>query len=423
MKEDFLHYIWKYQLLDFSRIQTVQNEPVQVIFPGIHNHDSGPDFLNAKLRIDDQVWVGTVEIHLNSSHWYWHQHEIDENYDAVILHVVWDHDVDVFMKNNLPLPTLELKHLVSQELLENYKNLSKNSSKWIPCEDQLSKLDSFLVNNWLERLFIERLEKKAIAIQELLSNDNNNWDAVLFSFLAKNFGLNKNGLAFYELSRSFPFSLFQRLLNEPKKLESLLFGQGGFLEQDKEDVYHKQLKKEYDFLKIKYDLHPKPNQNFQFFRMRPSNFPTIRIAQLTSLYADNYGLFSKLMTVDQTKDYYQFFDIQMNEFWKTHYTFDKASKKSSKKLTRSFIDLVIINTIIPLKFAYMKARDKDSGVEILQLINEIKPEKNSVVDKFRDLGIAARSAFESQALLQLKNNYCATKRCLDCAIGNKILRS
>ena len=228
MKEEFLHYLWKYQLLNVSQLFTTKEESVLVVSPGIHNHDAGPDFLNARLQVDDQTWIGNVEIHLKSSDWYWHQHENDPNYDAVILHVVWDHDVEVFMKNEQTLPTIELKHFVSEVLLANYKKLSKISVRWIPCEQQIQTIDSFVLENWMERLYVERLERKSLFIQSLLKETQNDWDAVLFLLLAKNFGLNKNGDAFFQLAKSIPFSIVRKESFELERLNALLFGQAGF---------------------------------------------------------------------------------------------------------------------------------------------------------------------------------------------------
>jgi hypothetical protein len=423
MKEDFLHYVWKYQLLDISQIQTIQHELLTVISPGMHNHDSGPDFLNARIQIEDQTWIGTVEIHLKSSDWYWHQHENDPNYDSVILHVVWDHDVEVFMKNEQALPTLELKHFVNADLLAKYQKLSQNPVHWIPCEQQMNQVDDFVRRNWLERLYIERLERKSIWIQSLLQQTKNDWDAVLFLLLAKNFGLNKNGDAFFQLAKSIPFSILRKEAYDAEKLNALFFGQAGFLEEIVQEPYTMELKKEYEYLKHKYALQSLTKQQFHFFRMRPSNFPTIRIAQLAALYSRSQSLFSQLMEARSSEVIYGLFGISLNDFWKTHYTFSKASKKSQKKLTTAFVDLLIINTIVPLQFAYQRMIGKHNEEAMLSLLASLKPEKNAIISKFEALNIPVENAFDSQALLELKNNYCAPKRCLECAIGNALLKT
>lgn len=424
MKEEFLHFMWQYKLFDVNNLKSELNETIQIIKPGAHNNNSGPDFLNAQLKINDQLWAGNVEIHINSSDWYAHKHENDENYDAVILHVVWCHDSEVFMKNNKPIPTLELKSLVNEDLLGNYHNLFYKTLRWIPCEKEIVNVDSFLMGNWLERLYVERLENKSVLIKELLSRSNNDYEAVLFQLLARNFGLKINGDAFLQLVQSFSFSTLRKVCFNEQELSALLFGQAGFLEKDIENEYFIQLKKEYDYLKHKHNLEPISNNLFQFFRMRPTNFPTIRIAQLVALFHKHQNLFSKLMQLNKIEDFYSLFSVEVNDFWKEHYTFETESKKTLKKLTKSFVDLLLINTIIPLQFVYKQSKGEEVNEEdFFKLIKQIKPEKNSIIDKFSDLKIGITSAFDSQALLELKNNYCTEKRCLQCAIGNHLLRA
>ncbi|WP_437823980.1 DUF2851 family protein [Tenacibaculum mesophilum] len=421
MKEEFLHFIWQYKLFSKANLISVKGETVEVLNTGSHNTNSGPDFLNTKLKIDGQLWVGNVEIHIKSSDWYAHHHEKDVNYDAVILHVVWEYDSDVFMKNNHPLPTVELQKIVQEDVLVNYRKLFLKERRWIPCEKQIGEINSFLLNNWLERLYFERLENKSVVIKKLLQKSNNDYEAVLFQLLAKNFGLKVNGTAFLELAQSFDFSVLRKVRFNEEQLSALLFGQAGFLADEIEESYYKQLKNEYVYIKHKYRLQSLIKHRFQFFRMRPNNFPTIRIAQLVALYNKYESLFSRLMDVNKIEGFYNLFTVEVNEFWKTHYTFGSESKKSVKILTKSFIDLLIINTIIPLKFVYEQARGEVNEESLLKLIQQIHPEKNSIINKFDELKIKAKNAFESQALLELKNNYCQNKKCLSCNVGNFIL--
>ncbi len=422
MKEEFLHFLWQYKLMDVNRLKSTINEDIQIVKSGTYNKNSGPDFLNAHLKINNQLWIGNVEIHVNSSDWYLHKHEEDENYDAVILHVVWQHDVDVYMKNNIPLPTLILKDYVANNLLNNYQKLFSKEQRFIPCQNQLKEVDSFLFNNWLERLYFERLKNKSVLIKELLTNSNNDYEAVLFQLLAKNFGLKVNGEAFLQLAQSFDFSILRKVRFNEIHLSALLFGQAGFLDEEKEVLYQKELKKEYKYLQHKYKLLPITNRKFQFFRMRPTNFPTIRIAQLVAIFHKQDNLFSKLMKLNKIEDFYTLLSVEVNDFWKSHYTFETQSKNSVKKLTKSFIDLLLINTIIPLKFVYEASRGEEAQENVLSLVKELKSEKNSVITKFLDLKIISKNAFESQALLELKNTYCTKKRCLQCAIGNSLLK-
>jgi hypothetical protein len=421
MNEDFLHYVWKYQLFSVHDLKTTTKEELTIIKIGSHNHNSGPDFLNSQLKIENQLWAGNVEIHLKSSDWYAHHHEIDENYDAVILHVVWEDDADVFMKDNKPLPVLVLKDFVFTSALNNYRNLFSTKQRWIPCETDISFVDDFTIENWKERLFFERLERKSTEMNLLLMENHNDFEAVLFQLLAKNFGLKVNGDAFMNLAKSFDFSILRKVRFDEQQLAALLFGQAGFLEEVIEDEYHQQLKKEYKYLRHKYNLQPIVNMQFSFFRMRPPNFPTIRVSQLVSLYYLHQQLFSKMMQTETLKGFYELFDVTVNPFWKTHYTFDKVSKSSSKKLTKSFIDLLLINTIIPLKFLYQKNRGEVNENDFLVILQKIKSEKNSIISKFDEIGIKAKNGYETQSLLELKNNYCTKKRCLQCAIGIKLL--
>ena len=423
MKEEFLYYIWQYKLFSKRDLCTTENQQITILKSGIHNKKSGPDFLNSQVNIDDQLWAGNVEMHVKSSDWYLHKHEEDVNFDAVILHVVWEHDSVVFMKNNKPLPTLALKHFVDEKLLLNYKGLIDRQQSWILCENQIENTDTFLIENWLERLYFERLEQKAIFIKELLQQTNYDFEAVLFQLIAKNFGLKVNGDSFLQLAKSIDFSIIRKVCFDEQKLTALFFGQAGFLEREVEENYHRLLTKEYDYLKHKYNLKSIANEQFQFFRMRPHNFPTIRIAQLTSLFFTHQNLFSKLMSITKKEEFYTLFSFSIQEFWKTHFTFESISKKSLKKLSKPFIDLLLINTIIPLKFVFLQSRGEVGEEEIMELIKQLSSEKNSIISNFSDLKIKSKTALESQALLELKNNYCTKKRCLECAVGNNLLRN
>ena len=325
------------------------------------------------------------------------------------------------MKNNLPLPTLVLNKLVNPLVLSNYRSLLFTQKDWIPCEKSIDKIDDFTLENWKERLFFERLEQKSSVIKNLLEQEHNNFEAVLFQLLVKNFGLKINGDAFLTLAKSIDFSVVQKVNFNEHQFAALLFGQAGFLEEVQENDYHLQLKNEYQYLQHKYHLQPILKAQFSFFRMRPNNFPTIRIAQLVALFSKQKNLFSKLINLKELKEFYDLFAIEMHPFWKTHYHFNSVSKKSHKKLTKSFIDLLIRNTILPLKFLYQKNRGAVDEDSFLQLLKKIKPEKNSIISKFSDLGVWSKNAFDTQALLELKNNYCAPKQCLQCAIGKTIL--
>lgn len=423
MHEDFLHYLWKHKKIDVLRLVTTDFETVDIISIGQHNLNSGPDFFNAQLRIANQLWAGNVEIHLKSSDWFLHNHETDKAYDNVILHVVWEHDTDVFRKDNSKLPTLVLKDFVKEATIKNYYALMNNAQQWINCENDFDQVDDFLIQNWLERLYIERLEYKSEVILGLLKTSNNDWESVLFKMLSKNFGLKVNGDAFLSLANSFDFSIVRKLQSNINQLEALFFGQADLLNETIEDAYYNNLQNEYKFLKQKFKLQNVGVLPFQYFRLRPTNFPTIRIAQLAMLYHSYHHLFSKLIDLSKLKNFYAIFtDHTTTAYWQSHYTFGKTSKPSQKTISKSFVDLLLINTIIPLQYCYQKQNGNDNHENIIRLIQEIKSEKNSIVDKFQSLKPVSTSAMQSQALLQLKQSYCDQNKCLQCVIGNNILK-
>ena len=421
MKEDFLHYIWQHKKFDTSNLKTVNGEAITLVSVGQHNLNSGPDFFNAQLKIDQQLWAGNVEIHLITSDWFAHNHETDKAYDNVILHVVWEYDTDIYRKDNSIIPTLELKQYVSNTALKNYKKLFSKSQKWINCENDFSNVDNFVIQNWLERLYFERLERKSIEIDILLKASTNNWEAVLFKMLAKSFGLKVNGDAFLSLANSCDFSIVKKLQSKTLSLEALFFGQAGLLENNIEDGYYVELQKEYTFLKQKFRLNSLGTVPLQFFRLRPPNFPTVRLSQLANLYSKHHHLFAEIIETNSIKDFYSLFSVGTSIFWETHYTFSKSSKQSKKQLTKSFIDLLLINSIIPIKFSYAKYQGKIINNEIIDLIENIASEKNSIVNTFNSLKPVSNSALQSQALIQLKANYCDKNRCLQCVIGSTLL--
>lgn len=421
MKEDFLHHVWQHKKFAVTKLQTTTGESIQILNSGQFLQLAGPDFFNAQLVIGNQKWAGNIEIHLKSSDWYLHQHEKDTAYDSVILHVVWEHDTPVFRENNTEIPTVELKKYVPLEEVHKYQSLVATKA-WIYCENQIAQIPSFVFDHWLTRLYFERLERKSAEIEKLLSDSNNDWEAVLFCMLAKNFGLNTNGLAFLDMAKGIPFSVIRKEAFSLVKLESLFFGQANMLSYDFQDQYAKNLGQEYDYLAHKYNLKEIGYTSVAFFKHRPDNFPTIRLAQLAALYHKEHNLFSKLMQTNTLSDLYSLFNVSVSEYWDTHYNFDKISSKKRKKISTSFMDLLILNTIVPLKFAYDKFRNQANEEALLSIVEAIPSEKNAIIEKFKEIGVISTSAFESQALLQLKNEYCEAKKCLQCAIGLQLLK-
>jgi len=422
MKEDFLHYLWKFKKFDSSDLRTKNGEILRIINEGQYLQLAGPDFFNAQISIDNQKWAGNVEIHIKSSDWYVHHHEQDSAYESVILHVVWEHDTEIFRNNNTEIPVLELKGYVSKSTLDHYHSLISPKS-WIYCEKQLDSVDDFTLNNWLERLFFERLERKENEIEMVLVKTNQDWEAVLFVMLAKNFGLNTNGILFSKVAESVPFSIIRKESFELENLEALLFAKAGLLMSEKEDWYYHNLVNKSNYLINKYQLEPSFFEPVQFFKHRPDNFPTLRLSQLANLYHIQQQLFSKVIAFNSADQIYDLFKISVSEYWQTHYQFDKVSPKKKKMLSKSFIDLIIINTIIPIQFTYARSQGKAISENLIALLNPIAPESNSIIQKFYSFGIKARNAFESQSLLQLKNEYCSKSKCLECAIGISLLKN
>jgi hypothetical protein len=293
---------------------------------------------------------------------------------------------------------------------------------WIFCEKQIKEIDSFLFENWQERLFFERLERKSNPIFELLEQTHHDWEAVLFCLLAKNFGLNTNGEIFMKIAQSIPFSVIRKESFEIENLEALFFGNSGLLNAENEDNYFKDLKFRYFYLLHKYQMDKKIIEPVQFFKHRPDNFPTIRLSQLANVYHKHQNLFSKISTLKSLENMYEVFGVSVSEYWQNHYQFDKESPKKKKLLSKSFVDLVVINTIIPLQFAYAKSQGKEVSEDLIYLLKQVTPEKNAILDKFISFGIQSKNAFETQSLLQLKNEYCNKSKCLECAVGIELLK-
>ena len=424
MKEDFLHYVWKYRKFTTIEIISSTGELINVINPGVHNTQAaGPDFFNALMEIGEQKWAGNVEVHTKSSDWYAHNHQSDENYDNVILHVVWIDDVEVFDKNNNPIPTIAIEDYVDQKLVNTYKRLIGNKAR-LNCTGQLAEVPQLTRDNWSERLYFERLEEKSIRIIELLEESKNDWEAVLFKMLTRNFGLNTNADAFASLAESLDFSVARKCFDSQIQLESLLLGQAGLLKVDSDFDYVVRLKTNYEYLKSKFRLSNSGVLPFNFFKLRPPNFPTVRIAQLSSLFTNKKSLFSKIRDASSLEELYYLFSVEPSDFWKTHYTLTKESKSSSKPISKTFTDLLIINTVIPIKFTFNKSKGRlDEIDDLIQLTLQIKSEKNRIVDRFKKENISCSNALQSQSLIQLYNHYCKQNRCIHCSFGNYLLKN
>lgn len=421
MKEDFLHYVWKFQKLDTQHLKTIAGEVVEVVSAGQQNVNSGPDFFNAQLRINKQHWAGNVEIHIKSSHWYAHHHEVDPAYDSVILHVVWEYDIPIFRKNEEQIPTLELKDRVFPALTRSYRKLFANPIQWIPCESYYPLMDPFLLKHWLGRLFFERLEEKSKQILERLEILNNHWEALFFVTLGANFGLKVNVEAFKSIAESVDFRVISKYSQQSKELECILFGQAGFLDGVNDDLYYLQLKEDYAYLKRKHHLTQTGVIAPKYFRLRPPNFPTIRLSQFAAVWTGHTHLFSKMIKAESREELHELFKASASTYWDTHYNFGVISANRKKTITPTFIDLLLVNTVIPIKFCYAKYRGIKISESLIELASSIPKEKNNVISKFDALQPTAQNAMDSQGLLQLKNQYCNKQKCLQCMIGNTVL--
>lgn len=425
MKEDFLQFIWKMQLFQPAQLRTVFDEKVKIFKPGFENKNAGPDFLNASIEVGGQLWAGHVEIHIKSSDWYMHLHQLDSNYNATILHVVWEYDVPVFSPGKTEIPAIELQKFVSENLLNQYKSLFEKGQKWIYCENLIHKVDSFKVEKYLEELYFERLEVKVEKLNQHLEKFKFDWEHLLFVSLAENFGLKINKNNFGEIAQSTPFHIFRKVSDSRLHLEALLFGQAGLLLNDvPKDAYFKTLQKEYEFLKKKYALSSPLVCKVHFFRLRPLNFPTIRLAQLADLYSKNRNLFRSVIEARTAKELEIRFTASASEYWDSHFIFgNEASKKFQKKITTDFIHLILLNTVLPLKFLYQRiTKSMEENVHI-ELVESIPSEKNAIISKFKNLKINSKNAMNSQALIQLKTNYCEQGKCLQCSIGRELLKN
>jgi hypothetical protein len=423
MTEAFLHHIWKFRLFNSRELETTDGERVEVIRPGQHNTDAGPDFFNAQVKIGTTTWAGNVEIHQKSSEWNKHQHTTDSAYNNVVLHVVYEHDEEVFTQEHIRIVTVELKGRFDPGLFNNYLDLI-GSSKWIPCEKHIGKVDAVTISSWLERMLIERLEIKSGFILDALSLNKNNWEETFYQQLARNFGFYTNSLPFEILARSVPLQLIGKHKDQLKQIEALLFGQSGLLNQRFADSYGIELRTEYEFLRKKYSLVPMDAGQWKFLRLRPSNFPTIRMAQLAQLMHKSGMLFSKVMETDQLKDFETIFSVGVSPYWTTHYTFDKLSPHQDKSLGESGRMNILINTVIPLLFAYGRySNEENYKNKAISLLEEITPEENAVISQWKALGITSENAARTQSLLHLKNTYCNLKKCLFCSVGNKIINT
>ncbi len=424
MHESFLSYLWQLQYFNKKELMTFDGEKIEIFNPGTLNTNAGPDFSNARIKIGSIDWVGSVEIHTVSSEWNVHHHDVDRAYDNVILHLVWQQDKEIIRKDKTLLPTLELKGRVDESLIKTYRQLVSSSFS-IPCQRSLPDVNDITKLSMVEKALMERLERKAEEARALYTQNRNNWEETLYQLLARNFGFKINSEPFFQLARLLPLKILRKHSDKREQIEALLFGQAGFLESSKGDEYYSKLQREHRLLVQKYSLLQKKMSKAQwrFLRLRPANFPSLRLAQFGAILHSRQNLFSAILSVDDIKGLMSLFTAMPSSYWLSHYQFSKKSKSEVHELGQMSIENVIINTIAPVWVAYGRMIDEQKWVDLsLKILQQLPAEQNKITQAWKELGIISKTSFDSQGLIELYNNFCQQKNCLNCNIGASLMR-
>lgn len=424
MNENFLHYIWQFQYFDKTNLATTEGEEVKIFDQGTRNIHSGPDFFNARIRIGTMEWSGSVEIHINSSGWISHHHDIDKAYENVVLHVVWKNDRIIHRSDGTLLPAIELKNRVEERLLISCKKLV-NSPERIPCSSSLHAIHELHKLAALDNALVTRLQSKSENILKLYERNNHDWLETSYQALSRNFGFKVNADPFQQLAMALPYKIILKHSDKLYQVEALLFGQAGFLESPKGDEYYQLLRREYSLLATKYSLTEKKlaHEQWRFLRLRPANFPSIRIAQLASVLFEHKDLFSRMIDPSSFRVIRKFFGSRQSEYWQSHYRFSKLSKETVADIGESSIDNVLVNTVAPLLATYGRLKDSQEFMDrAVTLLYEISAEQNSITKLWAQHGMKSKSAFDSQAMIELYSNFCQKRRCLECKIGYAVLK-
>lgn len=420
MNEELLQFAWKYQFFEKVNLHTQNGEDIEIIDPGKWNDDSGPDFFNSNIKIGDTLWAGNVEIHINASDWMKHGHNIDRAYDNVILHVVYNPDTEIILHNSRKVPTFVIK--IDTKVEERYKQLMHTAEK-PACQNVIQLIDSIYVQSTIDAMLIDRIADKTKAIEYTLLASKSDWNQTFFQHLGRNFGFKLNALPFEMLTRTLPLRILNHHADNLYQIEALLFGQSGMLnEQLLGDDYFLKLREEYSYLAQKYKLKGIEAHLWKYMRLRPANFPSIRIAQFAQLHWRNNNLFSKIIEIETVQELLKLFELKASEYWNEHYRFNMKSTKRVKKLGESSQINLLINTVVPFLYLYGERNNKPSlKYRAIEILESLPSEKNRIISLWSEIGIKSSNAYSSQALIQLKNVYCDNKKCLKCKIGNKIL--
>jgi hypothetical protein len=421
MTEDFLQAIWRNRWFT-DKIYTTQNgKSIKIKFPGYFNTGQGADFTEAKIESDGLLWVGNIEIHVKASDWYLHEHHTDSNYDNVILHVVKYNDKKIINSKGLAVNTIEIEY---DNIIETQLNLLINSTSNIACADKLKNINKLHLTHWLTQLAAERLEDRCRKINNQLKEVNNDWESVFYNNIIRSFGFGINNSAFEQLAKSTPIIIVSKLCGNLKQIEALFMGQAGLLHPPFLDDYHHSLAIEYSFLQNKFSLKPLQSNLWRFMRIRPANFPTLRIAQLSSLFNLAPRILEQCLQFRDLSSLQLFFNTNTSPYWETHYLFGKQHDRISKHLGTTAISLLIINAVLPVMFAYGKAKAKTELCErALDFLEEIDPEQNNIIKQWIEAGISPKNALESQALIQLETHFCRLHHCVNCNIGQYICQT
>lgn len=418
--EQLLHYVWKHKIFPLKELKTTTGQQVEVIDTGLANTDAGPDFFNAKLKLDGVLWIGNIEIHERSSDWFKHGHHADAGYNSVILHIASEIDTEISRSNGERIPQIQL--ICPEAVRTNYKELLETDS-YPPCYRNIPSLPPFTAHSWMTALQMERFEQKATLLNERLKRCQGNWEDAFFITLARNFGFGLNGDAFETWAHRLPFRAVDKHRNDLFQIEAIFFGQAGILEDSDGDGYYLRLKKEYTYLQHKFGLIPMDASLWRFLRLRPANFPHIRIAQLACLYHRAYGLLSRIMETETLQGVRDILKGGTSEYWLTHYTFGGSSPSRPKTLSNTSLDLLIINTVVTFLYAYgLHKGNRVLCARAGSFLEELKAENNYITRMWEQCGMKASNAADSQALIQLKKEYCDKKKCLYCRIGYEYLK-
>ncbi len=422
-REAFLQFVWKFQLFDKTELRTVEGDSVAIFHLGYQNTNAGPDFLEAKILINQIQWHGNVELHVRSSDWVNHHHNQDKAYDNVILHVVWKCDKTINRTDKSAIPTLELHNLVSPEIVLRYQQLIKSKDPVIACANQFEKVSDIVKFDMMDKMLTRRIEQKGKNAASLLIANNNDWEETAYQLLASNFGFKINSEPFLMLARAIPFKVLLKHGDSLFQIEALLFGGAGFLNSIDGDEYYLKLKREYDFLQKKYNIQSLDVSNWKFLRLRPANFPTIRIAQFASFIYQRYSIFTFLIELKANSNFIKELQLKASDYWQNHYQFNKPSSKKEAKMGLEGVENIVINTVVPLMIAYSKERSMPELMEeAVKILEHTTVESNKVTKIWSQLGLSLKSAYESQAAIEWYNYYCQQKNCLNCNVGVSIIR-